>query len=88
MSDPGHNSGDNWAGISAERLRSLIERIERLEEERKAIGSDIRDIYQEAKSAGFDAKVMRRVIKIRAMDPGDVEEQDTLLNVYTTALGM
>lgn len=85
MSDPGHNSG---SPISAERLRSLIERIERLEEERKAIGSDIRDIYQEAKSAGFDAKVMRRVIKIRAMDPGDVEEQDTLLNVYTTALGM
>lgn len=85
MSDPGHNSG---SPIAAERLRSLIERIERLEEERKGIGSDIRDIYQEAKSAGFDAKVMRRVIKIRAMDPGDVEEQDTLLNVYTTALGM
>ena len=85
MSERGHNSG---APIAADRLRSLIQRIERLEEERTGIGSDIRDIYQEAKSAGFDAKVMRRVIKIRAMDPAEVEEQDTLLNVYATALGM
>lgn len=75
-------------GISAERLRSLVERIERLEEERKALGSDIKDIYAEAKSAGFDVKVMRQLILIRKMEPAEVEEQETLLDVYRRALGM
>lgn len=74
--------------ISAERLRSLVERIERLEEERKALGSDIKDIYAEAKSAGFDVKVMRQLIRIRRMEPAEVEEQETLLDVYRRALGM
>jgi uncharacterized protein (UPF0335 family) len=77
-----------WGNISAERLRSLIERIERLEEERKALGSDIKDIYAEAKSAGFDVKVMRQLIRIRKQEPADVEEQETLLDVYRRALGM
>ena len=75
-------------GIAADRLRSLIERIERLEEERKALGSDIRDIYAEAKSAGFDVKVMRQLIRIRKQEPKDVEEQESLLDVYRRALGM
>ncbi len=75
-------------GIAADRLRSLIERIERLEEERKALGGDIRDIYAEAKSAGFDVKVMRQLIRIRKQEPADVEEQETLLDVYRRALGM
>ena len=74
--------------IAADRLRSLIERIERLEEERKALGSDIKDIYAEAKSAGFDVKVMRQIIRIRKQEPADVEEQETLLDVYRRALGM
>ena len=75
-------------GIAADRLRSLIDRIERLEEERKALGSDIKDIYAEAKSAGFDVKVMRQLIRIRKQEPADVEEQETLLDVYRRALGM
>ena len=74
--------------IAADRLRSIIERIERLEEERKALGSDIRDIYSEAKSAGFDVKVLRQLIRIRKQEPADVEEQETLLDVYRRALGM
>jgi uncharacterized protein (UPF0335 family) len=74
--------------IAADRLRSLIERIERLEEERKSLGSDIKDIYAEAKSAGFDPKVMRAVIRIRKQEPAEVEEQETLLDVYRRALGM
>ena len=75
-------------GIAADRLRSLIERIERLEEERKALGSDIKDIYQEAKSAGFDVKVLRQIIRIRKQEPAEVEEQESLLDVYRRALGM
>jgi uncharacterized protein (UPF0335 family) len=74
--------------ISADRLRSIIERIERLEEERKALGGDIRDIYAEAKSAGFDVKVVRQLISIRRREPAEVEEAETLLDVYRRALGM
>ena len=74
--------------IAADRLRSIIERIERLEEERKALGSDIKDIYAEAKSAGFDVAVLRQLIRIRKQEPADVEEQETLLDVYRRALGM
>lgn len=75
-------------GIAADRLRSIVDRIERLEEERKALGSDIRDIYAEAKSAGFDIKVLRQLIRVRRQEPGDVEEQESLLDVYRHALGM
>ena len=75
-------------GIAADRLRGLVERIERLEEERKALGSDIRDIYAEAKSAGFDVKVLRQLIRLRRQEAADVEEQETLLDVYRRALGM
>ena len=77
-----------WGNISVDRLRSLIERIERLEEERKALSSDIKDIFAEAKSAGFDVKVMRQLIRIRKQEPAEVEEQETLLDVYRRALGM
>ncbi len=75
-------------GIAADRLRSIIERVERLEEERKALGSDIKDIFAEAKSAGFDVKVVRQIIRIRRQEPADVEEQEALLDVYRRALGM
>src|ERR1700689_687410 len=75
-------------GIAADRLRSLVERIERLEEERKALGSDIKDIYAEAKSAGFDVKVLRQLIRIRKQEAADVEEQETMLDIYRRALGM
>ena len=73
-------------GIAADRLRSLIERIERLEEEKKAISSDIRDIFAEAKSAGFDVKVMREILKLRKMDAADRDEKELLLETYRKAL--
>ncbi len=80
--------GVQSGNIAADRLRSLIERIERLEEERKALASDIKDIFSEAKSAGFDVKVIRQLIRIRKQEPAEVEEQETLLDVYRRALGM
>lgn len=75
-------------GIAADRLRSIIERIERLEEERKALGNDIKDIFAEAKSAGFDIKVIRQILRIRKQEPAEVEEQESLLDIYRRALGM
>ncbi|MDF7674997.1 DUF2312 domain-containing protein [Acetobacteraceae bacterium ESL0709] len=75
-------------GIAADRLRSIIERVERLEEERKALGGDIRDIFAEAKSAGFDVKVIKQIIRLRKQEPAEVEEQETLLDIYRRALGM
>lgn len=75
-------------GIAVDRLRSIIERIERLEEERKGLSEDIKDIYAETKGAGFDVKVVRQVVRIRKQEPADVEEMETLLDVYRRALGM
>ncbi len=75
-------------GISAQRLKSLIQRIERLEEEKKATGADIREIYAEAKSSGFDAKIMRKVIALRKLDTAERQEQEALLQVYIDAIGM
>lgn len=80
----GHNSG----GIATDRLRSVIERVERLEEERKALAGDIKDIFAEAKSAGFDVKVIKELIKLRKQEPAEVEEHETLLDIYRRALGM
>lgn len=73
-------------GIAADRLRSLIERIEHLEEEKAAVASDIRDIFAEAKSAGFDVKIMRAVLKLRKMNAADRDEQEFLLDTYRKAL--
>lgn len=75
-------------GIAADRLRSIIERIERLEEEKKALSSDIKDIYAEAKSAGFDTAVLRDIIRMRRQEPAEVEEHETLMDLYRRALGM
>lgn len=77
---------NNVGGISADRLRSLIERIERLEEEKAALAADIRDIFAEAKSAGFDINIMRQILKLRKMDAGDRDEQECLLDLYWKAL--
>jgi uncharacterized protein (UPF0335 family) len=71
-----------------DRLRLLIERIERLEEEKKGIADDIKDVYMEAKAVGFDTKIMRMIIRLRKMKPDDRSEQDMLLETYKTALGM
>ncbi|MCA9340414.1 MAG: DUF2312 domain-containing protein [Candidatus Saccharibacteria bacterium] len=79
----GHNSQ-----IAGEHLRQLIERIERLEEEKAGIGADIREVYAEAKGHGFDPKIMRKIIAIRKKDAADVEEENMLIDVYKAALGM
>lgn len=73
-------------GIAVDRLRSLIERIERLEEEKSGIQSDIRDIFAEAKSAGFDVKAMRTVLKLRKMNAADRDEQELVVETYRKAL--
>ena len=73
--------------VSAQRLKSFITRIERLEDEKKNLGADIREVYSEAKSAGYDTKIMRQVIKVCAMDKTDREEQESLLQVYLDAVG-
>ena len=75
-------------GITAEQLRSYIERIERLEEEKAAIAADVREVYAEAKSNGFDVKIMRQVLRLRKLDHDDRSEQEALLDVYKRALGM
>jgi uncharacterized protein (UPF0335 family) len=76
------------AGIAADRLRSIVERVERLEEERKALADDISDIYAEAKGAGFDVSVVRQIVRLRKKEPAEVEEHQTLLDLYLRALGM
>ena len=73
--------------VAAGQLRSLIERIERLEEEKKALSEDIKEVYGEAKANGFDPKIMRQVVRIRKMDRSDRQEQEALLDLYLEALG-
>jgi uncharacterized protein (UPF0335 family) len=75
-------------GIAADRLRSLIERIERLEEEKAALAGDVREVYAEAKGSGFDTKIMRQIVRLRKMDKADLQEQETLLDLYKRALGL
>ena len=75
-------------GVAGERLRSCIQRIERLEEEKKTISDDIREVFAEAKSSGFDPKIMRQVLKIRKMETAERQEMDALLETYLAALGM
>ena len=75
-------------GIAADRLRSFIERIERLEEEKAGLTADIREVYAEAKGTGFDSKVMRQIVRLRKMDSSDRQEQEALLEVYRRAIGL
>ena len=74
--------------IAAGQLRSLVERIERLEEEKTAIAGDIRDVYAEARANGFDTKVMRQVIRLRKQDVGARQEEEAIRDLYLHALGM
>lgn len=75
-------------GIAADRLRSLIERIEHLEEEKNEISNDIKDVFAEAKSAGFDTKIMKSILKLRKMSAADRDEQELLIETYCKALNM
>ena len=73
-------------GVAGERLRSLVERIERLEEEKLVLAADIREVYSEAKGSGFDVRVMRQLIRLRKMDNDDRSEMEAVLQVYERAL--
>lgn len=74
--------------IAADRLRSIVERIERLEEEKKATSDDIRDVYAEAKGNGFDVKALRTIVRLRKLDTDERREQQEVLETYMHALGM
>ncbi|MFC4294259.1 DUF2312 domain-containing protein [Novosphingobium tardum] len=76
------------ADATDDRLRLLIERVERLEEEKKGIADDIRDVYAEAKAVGYDAKIMRQIVRLRKMKPDDRSEMEMLLDTYKAALGL
>lgn len=76
------------SGFAKEHLRSFVERIERLEEEKRALADDIREVYSEAKGTGFDTKVMRQVVRLRKMESADSQEQEAMLDLYLNALGM
>jgi uncharacterized protein (UPF0335 family) len=75
-------------GVAGEQLKSFIERIERLEEEKRALSGDIKEVYAEAKGTGFEPKIMRQIIKLRKMDKEEVDQEESLLDLYKRALGM
>lgn len=79
---------DSMDNSAAEQLRTIIERIERLEEEKAAIGSDIKDVYSEAKGTGFDTKAIRSLIRLRKKEPHEREEEEQLLELYRAAVGV
>jgi uncharacterized protein (UPF0335 family) len=83
-----HKEPKDVGGVSGSRLKAYLDRIERLEEEKKALAEDIKDIYAEAKSFGFDTKTMRKVLKIRNMDDNKRREEDELLELYASAVGI
>jgi len=74
--------------FAKDQLKSIIERIERLEEEKKTISDDIRDVYAESKGNGFDVKALRQIVRLRKQDPNERQEQETILETYMQALGM
>ena len=82
MTDIGHNS------VAKDQLKSIIERVERLEEDKAAIGCDIKDVYAEAKGNGYDVKALRRIVSLRKQDPDKRAEQEAILDTYMHALGM
>jgi uncharacterized protein (UPF0335 family) len=85
MPEIGHNID---GAAYDDRLRLLLERVERLEEEKKGIADDIRDVYGEAKAVGYDAKIMRQLVRLRKMKPDDRREEETILEVYKAAVGL
>lgn len=84
----GHNSGTDAHGVARDQLRAFVERIERLEEERKTIADDIRDVYGEAKGMGFDTKILRKTVALRKKDEQERMEENAILSTYLIALGM
>jgi len=84
----GHNSGDAAHGVARDQLRAFVERIERLEEEKKTIADDIKDVYGEAKGMGFDTKILKKTIALRKKDEQERMEEQMILETYLIALGM
>lgn len=82
------NDGVGSSGVAKDRLKSFIERVERLEEEKKAISDDMKEIFAEAKGEGFDVKIIRMIIRIRKQDSNERAEQEAILDLYLHALGM
>lgn len=87
-SDGKKDEAGDVGGVAGKRLLSFFERVERLEEEKSALAEDIKDVFAEAKSAGFEVKIMRRVMKLRKMEVEKRREEDELLNLYMSAIGM
>jgi len=88
---PGHNTGTSESAstrFARDHLKSIVERIERLEEEKKTISDDIREVYAEGKGNGFDVKALRAIVKLRKQDPSERAEAETILETYMQALGM
>jgi uncharacterized protein (UPF0335 family) len=75
-------------GIGGEQLKSLIERIERLEEEKRALAEDIKEVYAEARGNGFEPKIMRQIVRMRRRDQDDIDEEESLIELYKRAIGM
>lgn len=75
-------------GVAGDQLRTIVERIERLEEEKKAISEDIKEVYGEAKANGFDTKILRKVVSLRKVEMNERQEQEAMLDLYMAALGM
>ena len=84
---PATSSAQNTGGVAAERLRSFIARVERLEEDKANIAHDIKEVYSEAKGEGYDVRVLRKIISIRKRDPRERREEEELLELYLSALG-
>jgi uncharacterized protein (UPF0335 family) len=79
---------DQATSFAKDQLKSIIERIERLEEEKKTISDDIRDVYAESKGNGFDVKALRTIVRLRKQDPNERQEEETILETYLQALGL
>ena len=88
MTETETETADNSGGVARDQLRSIVERIERLEEEKAAIANDIKEVYAEANGNGFDTKTLRAVIRLRKLDKAERQEQDAILDLYLSALGM
>ena len=90
MSNAGHNSGDDFSTVqvAADQLRTIVERIERLDLEKREVAEQIKEVYAEAKGNGFDVRTLKSVLKLRKMDPAELSEAEAMLDLYKAALGM
>lgn len=85
---PKHDANETATNFAKDQLKAIVERIERLEEEKKAIADDIRDVFAEAKGNGFDVKALRTILKLRKQDRDERQEQEAIVELYMSALGM